>query len=114
LIEKAVVKPTKKGDGHYIELMLSILEGPAKGRKLWDRINIANPNTTCAEIGLRQLSALARAIGVMMVSDTSMLINKACIAHVKVNDEQNEIAHTPLTAMQLQFRPIRLRTIHRW
>jgi len=91
LIEKAEVKPTKKGDGHYIELTLAVLDGPCKNRRVWDRINVANPNAQCVEIGLRSLAALGQAIGVPHVADTSQLLNQACIAHVKVKGEQNEV-----------------------
>jgi hypothetical protein len=91
VIEKAEVKQTKKGDGHYIELQLSILDGPAKNRKVWDRINIQNPSQQCVEIGLRSLAALGLAVGLASVSDTSQLLNKVCIAHVKVDGENNSV-----------------------
>jgi hypothetical protein len=91
MVEKAEVKQTKKQDGHYIELTLCILDGTAKNRKLWDRINIQNPNATCTEIGLRCLAALAQAIGINAVSNTDQLVGRSCLAHVKVKDEQNEI-----------------------
>lgn len=88
-VESAEVKQTKNGDGHYIKLQLSILDGHGKGRKLWDNINIDNPNQKCVEIGLRSLSALGQAIGLNSISDTSQLLNKTCIAHVKVrHDDQ--------------------------
>lgn len=91
LIEKAVVKPTKKGDGHYVEITLSVLDGPCKNRKVWDRINIQNPSDKCVEIGLRQLAALGQAIHLAAIQDTAQLLNQVCIAHVKVKDEQNEV-----------------------
>ncbi len=87
LVESAEVKQTKNGDGHYIKLQLSILDGPGKGRKLWDQINIANPSQQCVEIGLRSLAALGQAIGLSAISDTSQLLNKTCEAHVKVRKD---------------------------
>ena len=91
VVEKAEVKTTKKGDGHYIELTLTILDGQYKNRKVWDRINIHNPNAQCVEIGLRSLAALGQAIGLASISATEQLINQVCIAHVKVKDGSNEV-----------------------
>ena len=91
LIEKAEVRRTKKETGHYIYLEMQILDGPCKGQKLFDQINIQNPSTVCVEIGLRTLSALARAIGLQTVKSVTQLLNQIVIAHVKVKDEQNSI-----------------------
>lgn len=91
LVEKAEVKSTKAGNGHYVELTLSILDGQYKNRKLFDRINIDNPSQECVSIGLRSLAALGQAIGLTSISDTSQLLQKVCIAHVKVKDEQNYV-----------------------
>jgi hypothetical protein len=91
LIEKAEVKQTKVGTGNYLALKLSILDGPGKNRKLFDNINIANPSTQCVEIGLRCLAALGQAIGLTAISDTAQLVNKTCVAHVKVKGNCNEI-----------------------
>jgi hypothetical protein len=90
-IDKAEVKVTKKGDGHYLEITLTILDGPCVKRKLWDRINIQNPSQQCTEIGLRSLAALGQSLGITKLSATEQLLNGVCIAHVKVKDEQNEI-----------------------
>ena len=91
LIEEAEVKLNKKKTGHYIRLQMNILDGPCKGQKLFDQINIQNPSAECVEIGLRTLSALARAIGLQTVTDTTQLLNQVVIAHVKVKEEQNSI-----------------------
>lgn len=91
LIEKAEVKPTKAGNGYYISLMMTVIDGPFKNRKLWDNINIANPSEKCVEIGLRQLAALGKSIGLQAITDTAELLSKACLAHVKVKDNANEI-----------------------
>jgi hypothetical protein len=98
MVEKAVVKETKAHTGHFVELTLSILDGPFKNRKVWDRINIQNPNAQCVEIGLRSLAALGQAVGLASISDTDQLVNQICIAHVKVKDEQNEVRTYSATA----------------
>jgi hypothetical protein len=91
LIEKAEVKQTKANTGYYIALTLDVIDGPHKGRKLFDNINIANQNKQCEEIGRRTLAALGQSIGVPFIQDCSQLINRACIAAVKVKDGDNQI-----------------------
>lgn len=64
---------TKKGDGVYLELTLTVVDGPMKGRKVWDRLNLQNPNTQAVEIAQRTLSAICHATGVLKVTDSSQL-----------------------------------------
>jgi hypothetical protein len=117
LIEKAEVKPTKAGDGCYIELTCAILEeGPTKGRKFWDRINIANPSQDCVAIGLRSLAALGKALGIPVIQDTAQLVNQVVVAHIKVDKhDQNAVrtysaagaapAAAPATPYQPPYQP---------
>lgn len=91
LIEAAEIKQTKAGNGHYLKLTMSIIEGPYRNRKIWDQINIQNPSKECVEIGLRSLSAIGRALGLSAIKDTSQLLDKTCVAHVKVKGEQNQV-----------------------
>jgi len=91
LIKKAEVRETKKGNGHFIALELQILDGPHKGRILFDNINIDNPSEQCVEIGMRTFSALGRAIGLQAITNTDQLLNQIVVAHVKVKDNQNNV-----------------------
>ncbi len=43
-------KPTKAGNGSYLQLEFEVIEGPYKGRKLWERLNLNNPNETTVKI----------------------------------------------------------------
>lgn len=90
-IEGSEVKLTKKQTGHYLELVLTVLEGPAKGRKLWDRINIENPEPQCVEIGARVLAAIGQALKIEHLVNETQLLNGVLVAHVKVKGEYNEI-----------------------
>lgn len=109
LVEKAEVKDTKAGDGKYIKLQLAVLDGEFKGRRLFDNINIVNPNSQCVEIGARSLSALCRAIGVMYLEDCSQFLNKSCIASVKVKADANEVRtylrNEDAQSVQQSFQP---------
>lgn len=91
LIEAAECKQTKAGNGFYLKLTLSVLDGQHKGRKVWDNINIENPSAQCVEIGLKTLAALGQAIGIPKLKDESQLLNQVAIAHVKVKDGQNSV-----------------------
>jgi len=90
-IETAVVKPTKAGNGHYAELVLVVLDGPCKNRKLWDRINIDNPNPVCVKIGLSVMAAIGQSLKIPYLQDASQLQGGVLVAHVKVKNEQNEV-----------------------
>ncbi len=90
-------KPTKSGGGSYLELTFSILDGDYKGRQLWARLNLDNPNATAVKIARGDLSAICRAVNVMQPKDSVDLHNLPLIINVKLkkradNDElTNEI-----------------------
>lgn len=90
LIESAEVKQTKAGTGYGLQLTLLVLDGPNKNRKLFPWINLQNPNQTCEEIGRREFAALCEAVGFSAV-DTTQLINRVIVAHVKVKDDRNNV-----------------------
>jgi hypothetical protein len=58
-------KPTKNGDGNYLQLEFTILDGEYKDRKVWDRLCLNHPNPQTVKIARGNLSALCRAVGVM-------------------------------------------------
>jgi ribosomal protein S28E/S33 len=66
---ESVMKETAKG-GTMLQLTLEIIDGPSKGRRVWDNLNIKNPNPTAQEIALRTLSAICLAIGKQHISDS--------------------------------------------
>ncbi len=47
--------------GQFLWLMLDILEGPHKGRRVFDQLNLVNQNPTTVEIAQRALSAICHA-----------------------------------------------------
>src|SRR5690606_14954828 len=67
------VKPTKNNTGHYAELEFEVTAGEFKGRKVWARLNLDNPNPKAVEIAQRELSAICHAVGVLQVTDTQQL-----------------------------------------
>lgn len=95
IIEASEWKKTKKGDGTFLELTLQVVDGACKGRKVWDRLNLDNPNAVAVEIAQGTLSAICHATGVLKVSDSAQLHSVPMLVRVKVkageNGPQNEI-----------------------
>ncbi|GAC1508420.1 MAG: hypothetical protein NVS1B6_15790 [Steroidobacteraceae bacterium] len=91
---RSEMKPTKSGAGQYLELEADILEGQHTGRKLFDRLNLVNPNAQAVEIARRSLSAICRAIGEMEVSDSERLHFKPLVARVAVRPAREEYGPT--------------------
>lgn len=86
------LKPTKSGTGEYLQFTLEVLDGPFKGRKIWDRMNIRNPNSTAVDIANRQLAAMCRAVGVIKPNDSAELHNRPLLVTVaiEVDDRRRE------------------------
>jgi hypothetical protein len=78
------VKPTKKGNGDQLVLTLEVLDGPYANRRVWDRLNIRNPNSDAQRIAERALADLCLAINVMHITDSSSLHFKPFIGHVTI------------------------------
>lgn len=64
VITRSVIKPTKAGDGKYLEVEFDITDPSDYGnRKFWDKFNIFNKNPTAQKIGREQLSDLLKSLG---------------------------------------------------
>lgn len=85
MIVKTDVKPTKAGNGNYIELEMHVVSGEFSGRRLWERLNVDNPNKQAEEIANAALAALCLAIGKSDIKDTDDLLDVPFIAHVEVD-----------------------------
>lgn len=84
------MRDTKAGDGSYLAMELEILDGEHQGRKLFERLNLNNPNATAVEIAHRTLSAICHATGQMQVADSEQLHFKPLVATVKVRPPRGE------------------------
>ena len=100
-IVESEMRVTRNGLGQFLWLMLDILDGPFKGRKIFDQLNLVNPNPTTVEIAQRTLSAICHATGKMHVSDSEELHLIAMTIQVKIRPpkngygESNVIAYLP-------------------
>lgn len=78
------MRPTKDGNGSYLWLELEVLDGEQKGRKVYDRLNLDNPNQQAVDIAQRALSAICHATGKLHVSDSEELHYIPMVATVRV------------------------------
>lgn len=76
VVSDADLKLTEGGSGQRIALELTITEGPFKGRKAFDGLNIVHSSAQAQQIAAGQFSAICHAVSVFQVTDLSMLFNK--------------------------------------
>ena len=97
VITESEVKPTKSGTGSYLQFTFEILDGPHKGRHVWARLNLDNPNDTAVKMARAELSAICRAVGVMAPNDSielhnlPLVIAVRCVKRKDSGDIGNEI-----------------------
>lgn len=83
------MKPTKQGDGSYLELELSVLEGPYRDRKVWDRLCLEHPNAQTVKFARSTLSSICRAVGVLQPRDSVELHNLPLVVTVRVKKRED-------------------------
>ncbi len=84
IITDSEMRPTKRGDGQYLELTFQIIDGPMKGRLVWSRLNLENPNQKAVEIAQRDLSAICHAVGITRaITDSQQLHNLPMMIRVE-------------------------------
>jgi len=88
MIVKSDVKATQAGTGHYIELEMHVLGGEHSGRRLWERLNIDNPNKTAQDIAQAALAALCHAVNVPDMSETEQLHDIPFVAHIEIDKKE--------------------------
>ena len=95
VITESEEKETKKGDGSYLQLTVQVIEGEYENRKLWDRLNLNNPNDQAVAIARSTLSAICRATGVMMLTDSAQLHDIPFVAKISQvkNKESGEMTN---------------------
>lgn len=77
------MKPNKAGTGEYLQLEFEIIEGEYKGRKLWTRLNLNNPNADAVRMARADLSAICHAVNVPQPRDSVELHNLPLLVTVK-------------------------------
>ena len=95
VITDSEMKPTKTGNGQYLELAFEVIEGDYRGRKVWARLNLENPNSQAVQIARADLSAICRAVNVPEPKDSIELHNLPLTITVRCrkNTETDEITN---------------------
>lgn len=73
MADQSSMEATNDGNGAYLEVRYTILDGQYKGRKLFSRFNVRNNSAKAVEIAYRQLSALCHAVQVYEMQDSQQL-----------------------------------------
>lgn len=84
IVDDSDFRETKSGNGKYLHLELSVVSEEGKGRKVFDNLNLENPNPQAVEIAQRQLAGLVRACGKIKIEDSSELHNIPVMANLSV------------------------------
>ena len=114
MVVKSSTKPTKSGNGSYLELEMHVISGDQTGRRHWERLNLDNPSLQTVKIAEEQLARLCMALGLDEVDDSEQLHDKAFVAEVgidKKDDQRNviwnyrAIAGAPVSPAKLKTTP---------
>ena len=76
MITNSTMKPTRQGNGQFLELEYTLLEGEHHNRKVWSRHNLHHANAQTVEIARRELATICRAVGIMQPGDSVELHQK--------------------------------------
>ena len=85
IVTKSDTKPTKAGNGHYLELEMQIVAGPFSGRRHWERLNLDNLSQQTVKIAQEQLARLCMAVGLDEIQDSEELHDRAFIATLGID-----------------------------
>lgn len=102
-IVQSEMQATKQGDGQMLCLEFDILDGPSRGRKLWERLNLVNRSQQTVEIAQRQLSAICHAVDRIHVGDSEQLHFRPMTIIVAVEPD-NRDKHLPPEQQRKQNR----------
>ena len=83
VISASEMKANKANTGQFLELVFTIIEGEYQNRQLWLRLNLSNPNEIAMKIAQADLSAICRAVNVLVPRDSCELHNLPML--IKVN-----------------------------
>lgn len=90
MMTASAMKPTKAGTGSFLECEFTIMaEGQYKGRKIWTRLNLSNPNKQAEDIAQRELGAICKAVGIIKPNDSADLHGRPMLIDFSVEKGEN-------------------------
>lgn len=90
VISDSEMKDTRSGTGRYLQLEFEIIDGEFKNRRLWARLNLENPNADAVRMARADLSAICRAVNVLMPKDSLELHNLPLVITVRCKKNQDD------------------------
>jgi hypothetical protein len=88
IISDSALKTTKAGTGEYIELTMQITASKYSGRRIWERLNVSNPNKVAEEIARSQLNAIRGALGIAKLESTEQLHDKPFVLSLDIDRKE--------------------------
>lgn len=88
IITRSDIKDTKAGTGQYIELEMQVIDGEHSGRRLWERLNVSNPNKQAEDIAKAALGAICMATGKLDMEDTEELHDIPFVVSVELDRKE--------------------------
>ena len=85
-ITKSEVKETRDGNGKYLNLTFTILDGEYVNRNVWARLNIINQNAQTVEIANKALATICECCNIDALEDTEQLHNSPMEINIIVKD----------------------------
>lgn len=82
VVTASTEKENRARTGSYLELTFQVIDGEHKGRQLWERLNLNNPNQTAVRIANQQLAGICKAIGIITPDDSSELHDQPMVINV--------------------------------
>lgn len=101
IISESDYVPNKKNTGMILKLTYDILDGPFKGQKIFENLNLQHENAQASVIAQKALNSICMAVGIQHVADTSQLHGIPLVLDISVRDsdqyrKQNNIKkHLP-------------------
>lgn len=97
MITNSEMKPTKAGTGEYLVLYFDILTPEFTGRKLTVNLNLNNPNAQAVDIANRELGAICRAVGKIVIQDSSELHGIPFTGHLMIEPARPAVEESATT-----------------
>lgn len=88
VMTKDETKPGKNQGAEVTTVELTVAEGEYQGRKVYERLNLVNPNQQAVEIAWQTLSAICRAIGKIRFTQSSELYGIPFMVRLSVRPGQ--------------------------
>lgn len=86
VIESSDYIDNKAGTGKILKLVYQIIDGPFKGSKVFENLNLENASTQAEQIARKSLNSIGVAVGVPHIRDSAELHNIPLKIDVTIKD----------------------------